>query len=89
MKEIKCYYIFDTLKQEFWKTYKGYSVWHLPSAAKNAWNVDHPTKDEFPEGYKRDGKSYYDRINFNDQSRYVVYETNITHDSTTASVKKI
>ena len=89
MKEIKCYCIFDTLKQEFWKTYKGYSVWHLPSAAKNAWNVHHPDIKEFPEGYKEDKYGYEKKVNFNDQSRYIVYETNITHDSTTASDKRL
>lgn len=75
MLDFRIYCVYDKERKEYWQTGKGKRSWSTKAAAKNAWNNDRPSEEEFPEGYRPGSSSDWVRAKvFNDQKRYVVHE---------------
>lgn len=90
MLDLQIYCIYDTERKEYWRTGKGKRVWLTKGAAKNAWNCDHPSREEAPQTFKVI-VGYGGRLTslvFNDQDRYQCHEVDVT-DVTDCEIKVV
>lgn len=74
MKEIELmvYCIYDKEKEEYWKLKNGKKYWNSLQAARNSWNTNKPARADAPEVYKPYEDTWFESLEFDEQTRYVV-----------------
>ena len=77
LDKIKAYGIWDTQTEKWVQVLSGKYVWASVGAAKNAFMLYPPSKEELPELWIKVG-DYYRTTSFNDQKRYVIKQIGAT-----------